>query len=387
MSSNGNNRGGDGSNRSGSSSSSSPTGSTRPLLSPSVPQPQPTATGLAPPSPLRPPLSRNPSSSSLFNTIPPLHLTVRFSASLPDLELDILNPHRTTVVALKHLIRGRLAADASSSSSSTAARGRLRFIHAGRILPDAAALSTVLRALPPPPPTSQSSHSSHNNGGQDPKGKGKSVEGRGSASALRVYVNCSIGDELSDKELAEEAAAAAIELPSSPSSQPLPALASRGTSPRPGLRLNTNTPEGPRGFDRLLQAGFTPAEVNTLRLQFRSIQAQRHTPDTMPSPDTMRRMEDNWMDNNNTAPGLTSGGGGGDGDETTAGVGEEANGLAGQVDVLICGMAIGFFFPLAAFGWLLREEGIWSKRMQVFVSLGALLSLSLGIVRTLTVDG
>lgn len=351
------------------------------------------------------PLPRSPTSPSraLF-TPPPLHLTVRFSTSLPDLHLDILTPHQTTIAALKHQIRSRLAADANATTSklasdtkdqpnaaAAAARGRLRFIHGGKILPDSAALSSVLKPLPPPPPTLSSSFPS------DPKGKGKGVEGR---PQQRVYVNCSIGDELTDADLALEAAAAATPPPSTPTSRtPQPPSSSRdgrGT----GIQLDTGqglgvrataaasrsqTTAQPRGFDRLLGAGFTSAEVNQLRLQFRSIQAQRHTPDTMPSPDALRSMEDAWIDNNGAGAGsaAASGGAGGNVEDGAEGVTEDAFGLNAVIDAMIKGMFIGFVFPLGAIGWLLREEGIWPKRVQVFVSLGFLLSLSVGIVRAL----
>lgn len=146
----------------------------------------------------------------------------------------------------------------------------------------------------------------------------------------------------------------------------------------------------------------TPAEVNQLRLQFRSIQAARHTPDNMPSPDTMRSMEDAWLDGNANSTGSATatantgwfgfgfgfggGGGGSGGEEDGAASGEEL-GLAGLVDVMIRGMMIGFLWPLASMTWLLREEGIWSKRWQVFVTFGFLLSITIGLIRGGTKDG
>lgn len=64
---------------------------------------------------------------------PPLHLTIRFSSSLPDLELDIPSPTTTTVLALKHLLRTRIAT-----------RARLRLIYQGRLLPDPSALLSLI---------------------------------------------------------------------------------------------------------------------------------------------------------------------------------------------------------------------------------------------------
>lgn len=74
---------------------------------------------------------------------PPLHLTIRFSTSIPDLELDIPSPQSTTVLSLKHLLRRRIET-----------RNRLRLIYQGRLLPDSSALSSVVKAPPPPPPSS-----------------------------------------------------------------------------------------------------------------------------------------------------------------------------------------------------------------------------------------
>ncbi|KAI1750179.1 DUF2407 C-terminal domain-containing protein [Xylaria castorea] len=347
-----------------------------------------TTTTMAPKSPLAP------KAAMLSATPPPLLLTIRFSASLPDLELDIPRPGATTVVSLKHLIRSRL--------DKAHARRRLRFIHGGKILPDTAVLSSVLRALsppPPPPPTSLGTdhgHPAERRGGRGDKdsseetagksrGKGKSIPGR-PEPAPRIYVNCSIADELSPSELESEAQAAALPPPtptSSPSSKHLTA---------PGLRLatSTTTTPAPRGFDRLLSAGFTASEVNQLRLQFRSIHSSRYTPDTLPSPDSFRRMEDAWIDDNGAAMpagagvgssgmlGMGSGGGGGtDSDEV---------GLVGMVDVLIRGVITGFVWPLGSAGWLIREEGMSSDRWRFMVGTGVMLGVLIGFIRAISGD-
>ncbi|KAM7192851.1 DUF2407 C-terminal domain containing protein [Naviculisporaceae sp. PSN 640] len=396
-------------NRNGGSSrsaSSSPTDRNRLL-------PVPAATSAA--------LSR-PTSPSLPPSIPPLHITVRFSIDLPDLELDIPRPHETTVVALKHLIRSRLA---EGSKASSVSKSRLRFIHAGKILPDKSPLSLVLRAPPPPP-------SGHHSTSRLSSSKGKNVEGRNPASTSRVYVNCSIGDELSAAELTEEARAAAQPVVSDPD-----ALSSAGSTPRSspspfgygsttttaattsgrqgGLRLDTsgsnlrnnggnggngatsgnNSPpvqqDGgapvPRGFDRYLAGGLPREDVLALRRTFRANVAMRHTPDTMPSPDTLLRMEDAWIDTN--APGAAGGGGGGgdswdSGVDVNEGMPEDDDGSLAQVsDQLIVGMMIGFFFPMGAIGWVLREPGMLAKRWLTFILLGVALSILMGSVRVL----
>ncbi|AEO71199.1 uncharacterized protein THITE_2010369, partial [Thermothielavioides terrestris NRRL 8126] len=278
----------------------------------------------------------------------PLHVTIRFSTALPDLHLDIPSPHQTTVVALKHLIRG----------PAQASLARLRFIHNGRILPDGSVLSAVLRA-PPPPPISHHA---------DPKGK--APVGVHPHRQQRVFINCSIGDALPAADLAAEAAAAAA-----PPPQP-PSLTSVAPSREPSTTTTTTTTTTappPLGFDRLLQAGLTPAEVATLRSHFRAIHTARFTPDTMPSPDALRAMEDAWLDNDSSAAPPPS-----------HHVGGDAFGLSAVAGPLIRGMFIGFVFPLGVVGWLGKEDGLWSRRMQVFVAFGVLLSLSVGVVRALT---
>lgn len=265
-------------------------------------------------------------------TTPALHLTIRFSTSLPDLHLDIPSPQTTTVLSLKHLLRTRLNT-----------RNRLRLIHQGRLLPDTSALTAVLKPPPPSPPS-------------DPSGKGKAP----ATPLARVYVNCSIGDELSAEDIAAEETAAL---------KPPEITGDGAATP------TTTTRARPRGFDRLLTSGFTQSEISTLRTQFASIHTLGFTPDAMPSPDTLRNMEDAWIDNN--AGGIPS--------ESNP-LEDEANGLASVLEVLFKAMMVGFFFPLGALTWLLREDGIWSKRWRVFVGMGVVFSLTIGLIMELSGD-
>ncbi|KAL1883943.1 hypothetical protein Daus18300_000051 [Diaporthe australafricana] len=352
----------------GSSSSSSPTKPRHPHL----PPPLKTPTLVTP---------QHGGSTPKPQYTPPLLLTVRFSTSIPDLLLDIPHPSRTTVAALKHLIRTRLEQPNSQR--------RLRFIHGGKILPDTAVLGAVLKVLPPPPSAASTSASlATAKSEHDPKGKGKGVEGAGHL-AQRVYVNCSIGDLLTDAELEEERkradepvpeqpAAAGLSSPYPPSQSPLPGGGGAGAG-------GAGQERAPRGFDRLLSAGFTAAEVNQLRLQFRSIQEARHTADTLPSPDTLRGMEDAWIDNNNagTAPATLPAGGGDEAEAAAAAAGGDEFGVAGVLDILLKGMFIGFVWPLGAIGWLVRDEEKIPKRMRVFVYFGFVLSLLIGTIRAI----
>ncbi|OCL09563.1 hypothetical protein AOQ84DRAFT_388087, partial [Glonium stellatum] len=128
-----------------------------------------------------------------------LYLIIRFTASIPDLPLSIPSPRTTTTLSLKQLIRSHLPPSHASN--------RLRLIHAGKVLADTAALSSSLRLPPPPPP-----RSSPPNDASHSKSKGKAPVRDLSAPpdphTPRLYIHCSISDELSAADLAAEAAAA-----------------------------------------------------------------------------------------------------------------------------------------------------------------------------------
>ncbi|TQV94310.1 hypothetical protein V2A60_002655 [Cordyceps javanica] len=274
---------------------------------------------------------------------PPLLITVRFSSGLPDIAIDVPSPRTTTVLAFKHGLRVRIAS-----------RSRLRLIYQGRILADAASLASVLKPLPtvPPPPPPPPPP-------QDAKGKGKAVERP--PPAVRVYLNCSIGDELSTTELDAEEVEAAKPPQDGADGAAATAASSAWKKPRP------------RGFDRLLQAGFTPSEIATLRTQFASIHTERFASDAMPSPDTMRGMEDAWIDGNagelpsSSAPGPLD---------------DDVTNMSTVLDVLIRAMMIGFFFPLGSMTWLLRQD-VWGEKWRIFVGSGVVLSLTVGIFMTM----
>ncbi|KAM0330961.1 hypothetical protein ACHAQA_003918 [Verticillium albo-atrum] len=304
---------------------------------------------------------------------PPLLLTIRFSSSLPDLTLDIPSPASTTVVALKHLIRAQLDPPYNAN--------RLRLIYQGKILLDAGALSASLqlKALLPQP---NAVSSDHVDGAARHKGKGKAVAGQAEEEQQHVYVICSIGDALSVDELASEADAARKPVAAA-SLKPAGQDAATTGSGRPSPSANAHPPQ--RGFDRLLATGFTQAEVSQLRLQFTDIHAQRHTPDTMPSPDSMRNLEDLWMDAN--AGGALPGGSAGPTMATAAGEEPVASDSLGsmheQLDGLVKGMLMGFFWPLGGLAWLTREEGMLSQRWRVWIGFGVSFSAFVGLMRAL----
>jgi hypothetical protein len=275
-----------------------------------------------------------------------LNITIRFTTSIPDLLLDIPEPNGTTVIVLKHLLRSKLDPQTS--------KHRFRFIHSGKLLKDEDLLTAVLKVPSAPPPAT------------DPQGKGKAVE----IPPPRVYINCSIGDVLTSAELSAESLAATESLNKSKKERE-----DKTQSKYASIAQTTTTPT-PRGFDRLLSGGFTPAEVNQLRLQFLSIQANIHTPDTMPSPSTLRRMEDAWIDDNAGNAGAGAGEGGFD-------FGDDGLG-SGALDDLLWGNIMGFLWPLGCIGWIIRQEGVWSRRRQIAVFTGFVLSVTFGMLKVVS---
>ncbi|EHY58102.1 hypothetical protein HRR83_005038 [Exophiala dermatitidis] len=351
---------------------------------------------------------------------PDLELTIRFSASLPDLVLTIpgsesLNANTAT---LKQLIRSHVPQEYANR--------RIRLIHAGKALVDEVPLSASLKrnvSRPPsristPGPYDDNDQSSNGNGSARSSSKktaaatsrppplqwsttansGGSDTAKGKLAVRdqpRIYIHCSIGDiVLSPGELAAEAAGAAAAASrhddgerdgdgKTTSAAGAAASGEAGTQASRSSQISNTTTPAPRGFDRLLNAGFTPAEVQSLRLQFLAIQAHTHTPDTMPSPNTLRDMEDRWLDNSSAGGDL---GGGGIGGAALGGAGGAAGGgeddlQVGALDDMIWGTAMGFFWPIGCLMWGVREEGIWSQRRKMAVVVGFMLNVGLGIIR------
>ncbi|KAI7654155.1 hypothetical protein KC318_g13764 [Hortaea werneckii] len=282
----------------------------------------------------------------------PLDLVIRFSSSTPDIILTISAPSKTSTLSLKRQIRAQLDAPASQS--------RLRLIHSGKVLQDAAALSkNISVTLPPPQDTEHKSD----------KAKGKQPLRETKPAAARVYIHCSIGDKLSDSELAQETKQAQDADDALSTKTALPNLQNTTSN---GVEQSTTTP-APRGFDRLVNAGFTQAEVAQLRTQFLAIQAHTHTPDTMPSGPDLLALEERWLDSGSNAAA-------GGGEEGAGGFNSED---AGGLEDMLYGNLIGFFWPMGAMFWLMREEGVWSRRKQIAVLSGFLVNITFGFLRVM----
>lgn len=278
----------------------------------------------------------------------PIDIVVRFSTSDSDVVLSVAQPSSISIASLKLLIRDQLPAPTS--------RARLRLIHSGKVLVDDAALSRSVIITQAPPRRDDENKSA--------KAKGKEPAREPATVAARVYIHCSIGDILTAEELDLEKEAAQT------ADDALRSKTAASTTSGYQQHHETTTTLAPRGFDRLLSAGFTTAEVAALRAQFLAIQAHTHTPDTMPTGQELIALEETWLDNgSNPATDAT---------QDTGSFGSED---AGGLEDLLYGNLIGFFWPIGGMFWLMREEGVWSRRRQICVLSGFLVNLTLGITR------
>ncbi|KAF1989067.1 hypothetical protein K402DRAFT_391220 [Aulographum hederae CBS 113979] len=300
---------------------------------------------------------------------PLLQLIIRFTASIPDLTLLISSPQTTSTLTLKQLIRPHLP--------PTYLTSRLRLIYAGKVLTDNASLSKSLN-LPPPPPGPQPHAKLPKVLSSKGKGKEKEIskdadtrQGRPPPPPRRIYIHCSIGDTLTPSILSAEATSAAS------ADEALAAALNKTISRSPdvttsGFSEESTTRPAPLGFDRLLQTGFTAAEVAALRSQYLSILSNTHTPETMPQGAALRALEDRWLDSDNASPPHAGALGAADGD------GDWGDG--GGLDDTFWGNLIGFFWPLGAVVWGCREEGVWTRRRQYAVLSGVGLNLIIGFI-------
>lgn len=305
----------------------------------------------------------------------PLLLTVRFSASIPDLFLDIEAPETTTAAGMKQLIRTHIPSDLSAH--------RLRLIYAGRGLEDATPLTISLRL--PRSPTRTPNTNLNDDGSKDDADNRKREKGKAPVrEQQRLYIHCSIGDIiLSEVNLAEEAAIASTLLKGQQNGTADEEydLKKQQQQQQEQEQASTTTP-APRGFDRLLTAGFTAAEVTALRSQFMAVQSVSRTADTMPSGAELRDLEDRWLDEGTTAGGTTMGGVGAGGGVGVGGGGfADDEGEFGAIDDMLWGAVMGFFWPIGCAMWLRREEGVWSWRKGLAVFVGVVVNAAFGAMR------
>ncbi|MCJ1444587.1 MAG: hypothetical protein MMC23_005089 [Stictis urceolatum] len=357
-------------------------------------------------------------------TFSPLSLTIRFSSSHPDLSLTLANPSQTSTLTLIQQIRTHLP---SSNPSSTA---RIRLIYSGRVLPLTFSVTSALR-LPPPPPRARPKDKSKEK--EDTKGKAplrpSALDSDTPPQPPRIYIHAHLSGPLSSSALnAERLAAHDADLallppssatsptsPTSPSSHYKLPRAGPSTSSAQNAAPTTTAPAPPIGFDRLLLTGLSQLEVASLRSQFVAQLAHTRTPDDMPSASELKVLEERWLDNDSPVSGFTDTtsddspgevtpagaaggplagirrmvglGGGGAGGAAAAGAGAGAGGGGflgdedGGLEDMLWGNVVGFFWPVAAVVWLMREEGVWSQRRRVAVATGALVNFAFGVMR------
>ena len=90
----------------------------------------------------------------------------------------------------------------------------------------------------------------------------------------------------------------------------------------------------------------------------------------MPSPSEMRLLEERWLDAGTPLDGSTGTVGGEYDDET-----------GGALEDMLWGNVMGFFWAIGAIVWLVREEGVWSKRRQIGVVTGVLVNIAFCVLR------
>lgn len=100
----------------------------------------------------------------------------------------------------------------------------------------------------------------------------------------------------------------------------------------------------------------------------------------MPSHSELLILEDRWLEQNSASGGEGivdvqgevasgwAGGGGGDG---------------GALEDVLWGTVIGFFWAVGAVAWLVREEGVWSRRRSTAVIVGVSINLAVCALRGL----
>lgn len=286
----------------------------------------------------------------------PVRIIIRFTPSVPDLHLSISSPATTNAAVISRLIRPHLPPALSACP--------LRLIYAGSSLQALQPLSISLRLSPY---IQQVQHQP-----QD------------------FYIHCSIFSDiqLTAFELDREAQAGRV-LPSPLSeidSDPNAGDGQGAHCRQPQIGPEESTGDAPQsspplGFDRLLSAGLSSAEVATLRSQFLAIQSHTHTPDTMPTSQQLRVLEERWLDTGNT-PGRQEDR---DTDIGVAGSGEGWDGAGdmgeGGLEDMLWGNVIGFFWSVGAVVWLIREEGVWSQRRKVGIVTGVLVNIAFCMLR------
>jgi len=285
----------------------------------------------------------------------PVDLVIRFNTpEISDLTINIPSAQSTTPLGVKQRIRKQLA--------SSVASNRLRLISSGRFLPDTTALSKCISIPPAPPRTASTASDAPYKG----KGKAPALAQTPAPPIPKLIINCSIGDVLGPSDLAQEAADALTADAALTSSTNAPTASSATTPTTSHAAAAAAAAAAPRGFDRLLTAGFSAPDIADLRANHRAVLANSHTPDTLPTGSALLALEDRWLDNA--------------GDTATTTGGASADDEAAGLDDMLVGNLVGFFWPVALLMFA-QEANLWSRRRWIAVLSGVLVNLTFGFLR------
>lgn len=229
-------------------------------------------------------------------------LVIRFSNGIPDLVIDVNDVRHINVSWVKQQIRLRVGGLVTSK--------RLRLINQGRLLSSSTSFARdVVKVVDP------------ENG----------VDGMPS-----IYLHCSVGDTLSEQELAEE-------VDEQPQRSTLPEL---------------------RGFDRLRTAGFSEEEISDLRRQFRNIYGGITSDNNL---EQMQNLEEEWIDNGVNAGGVPN---------------VDLNPGGGTFAGDLIGMLMGLFLGILSI-YFLQEQSLFSKRQQRAITAGLAVNFAFNVLRYL----
>ncbi|KAG5363520.1 DSC E3 ubiquitin ligase complex subunit 3 [Yarrowia sp. B02] len=246
------------------------------------------------------PSSPTPSNAPIANYA--AKLVIRFSNGIPDLDIDVNDVRHINVSWVKQQIRLRVGGSVTSK--------RLRLINQGRLLSSSTSFARdVIKVVDP------------ENG----------VDGMPT-----IYLHCSVGDTLSEQELAEE-------VDEQPQRSTLPEL---------------------RGFDRLRTAGFSEEEISDLRRQFRNIYGGITSDNNL---EQMQNLEEEWIDNGVNAGGAPN---------------VDLNPGGGTFAGDLIGMLMGLFLGILSI-YFLQEQSLFSKRQQRAITAGLAVNFAFNVLRYL----
>lgn len=99
----------------------------------------------------------------------------------------------------------------------------------------------------------------------------------------------------------------------------------------------------------------------------------------MPSHSELLILEERWLEQNSASGGEVLGDVQGGGASGWAGGGEEG----GALEDILWGTVMGFFWAVGAVAWLVREEGVWSRRRSAAVIVGVSINMAVCALRGL----